>query len=99
PLQEHGIALGIVSNISLPEVSVQMDCGDVIVLYTDGVTEAFEQNGEQEFGMTRLTQVVEEHAGGTCQELTNHILNAVAEFTEGAPQFDDLTLVVVKREP
>jgi serine phosphatase RsbU (regulator of sigma subunit) len=97
PLKEHGIALGIMSNIEQPQAHVRLQCGDVVVLYTDGITDALDESGEEEFGMTRLVEVIREHAGKTAQELTNEILRAVQQFTQGAPQFDDLTLVVVKR--
>ena len=53
--------------------------------------------GEEEFGISRLTEAVQEHAAKTAQELINEILRAVEDFTNGAPQFDDMTLMVVKR--
>ncbi len=97
PLREHGIALGILPNAEQPQVSVQLECGDVLIMYTDGVTDALDKSGEDEFGASRLTEVIQDHAEKTAQELTNEILRAVQEFVNGAPQFDDLTLVVVKR--
>lgn len=96
PLSEHGIALGILPNIEQPQEQIQMQCGDVIVLYTDGITDALNE-AEEEFGAPRLVQVIQEHALETAQELTDQILRAVHAFTENAAQFDDLTLVVVKR--
>jgi serine phosphatase RsbU (regulator of sigma subunit) len=97
PLKDHGIAMGILSSVELPQSFLQLECGDVIVMYTDGVTDALDTSGEEEFGATRLTEVVQEHAEKTAQGLTDEILGAVQEFTRGAPQFDDLTLMVVKR--
>ncbi|HZQ09979.1 MAG TPA: GAF domain-containing SpoIIE family protein phosphatase, partial [Anaerolineae bacterium] len=96
-LSEHGIALGILPNIELPQFHTNLRCGDVIVLYTDGVTDSFNREGE-EFGTTRLAQLIQEHADKTAQELIQEILRAIEEFTDGAPQFDDVTLVVVKRD-
>ncbi len=97
PLREHGIALGILSNVELPQAHLQLECGDVLVMYTDGVTDALDASGEDEFGASRLTEVVLEHAEKSAQALTDEILGAVQDFTRGAPQFDDLTLMVVKR--
>ncbi len=97
PLREHGIALGILPNSEQPQAHLQMECGDVLVMYTDGVTDALDKGGEDEFGAARLIEVIQEHAHRTAQELTDEILRAVQEFATGAPQFDDLTLVVVKR--
>lgn len=97
PLKEHGIALGILPNVEEPQMHLQLECGDVVVMYTDGVTDALDKSGEEEFGASRLIEVIQEYAEKTAQELTDEILRAVQEFTEGAQQFDDLTLVVVKR--
>ncbi len=69
----------------------------MIVLYTDGVTDALNLE-EEEFGVARLIQVLQEHASQSAQKVTAAVLHAVHTFTQGAPQFDDLTLVVVKRE-
>lgn len=98
-LTEHGIALGILPNIEIPQAQTTLDCGDVLVLYTDGITDALGLDGEQEFGMERLTEVVKANGSMSAQELTNEILAAIQEFAQGAPQFDDLTLMVVKRSP
>jgi serine phosphatase RsbU (regulator of sigma subunit) len=69
--------------------------GDRIVLYTDGLTEA--QNNEGEFfGRKRLRQVVERARSAACAELHAAIQKAVADFTDGAEQMDDLTLLVAE---
>lgn len=96
PLKEHGIALGIMPNVDQPQAMLQLECGDVLVMYTDGVTDALDI-GEEEFGLSRLTEIVQEHSEKSAQGLTDEILGAVQEFTKGAAQFDDLTLMVVKR--
>ena len=67
---------------------------DVLVIYTDGVTEANDENGN-EFGEDRLTKVVREHPTATPDELLKAIEVAVQEFSAGE-QFDDLTLVVAR---
>lgn len=96
PVKEHGIALGIVPNVEEPQVRIGLACGDVLVMYTDGVTDALDKD-EEEFGASRLTEAVQDHAEKSAQEITDEILRAVQEFTAGTPQFDDLTLLVVKR--
>jgi sigma-B regulation protein RsbU (phosphoserine phosphatase) len=77
------------------EGEVAVGPGDVLLLYTDGVTEAF--NGREEpFGEERLDAVaggLGDAAPDQCIEL---ILAAVQGFSEGAPQSDDITLVVVR---
>lgn len=96
-LKEHGIALGILPNIELPQQQFRLECGDGIVLYTDGVTDALDRAGEEEFGTSRLTELVRRNGDQSAHALTQEILRAVEEFTQGAPQFDDLTVVVVKK--
>jgi sigma-B regulation protein RsbU (phosphoserine phosphatase) len=71
--------------------------GDVLVFYTDGVTEA--RNPKRGlFGEERLKATVQAHADASAQELQEAILAAVEEFTAGTPLSDDLTLFVVKRQ-
>jgi len=67
----------------------------VLVLYTDGVTEAINEKQEQ-FGQERLIEVVEKGANLPAQELIGKLKEDVTVFTQGQPQFDDFTLVAVK---
>ena len=69
--------------------------GDKLVIYTDGVTEAEDSSGVF-FGKQRLWELVEAHAGESCAQVHDAIQSAVAAFTEGAPQWDDITLVVLE---
>jgi serine phosphatase RsbU (regulator of sigma subunit) len=79
----------------LEEETVQLDRGDVFVLYTDGVTEAMD--GDQElFGESRLRRIVEEHGHLRSAELRERILREVESFVGEASQHDDLTLILVK---
>jgi serine phosphatase RsbU (regulator of sigma subunit) len=69
--------------------------GDRIVLYTDGVTEAQNHKGEF-FGRARLREAVRAGADADCATLHESILRAILDFTAGAEQADDSTLVVVE---
>jgi phosphoserine phosphatase RsbU/P len=70
--------------------------GDLIALYTDGVTEAANPSGE-EFGEERLAALVRSMRDQPADEIVNAIHTAVTEFTEGAPAADDITVVVARR--
>jgi serine phosphatase RsbU (regulator of sigma subunit)/signal transduction protein with GAF and PtsI domain len=96
-LEARGIILGIMKEVRLEEKTVQLEPGDTLVLYTDGVTEAINQDEEQ-FGEERLEQVMCERSGEPLDELRRGLLTAIAEFSAGQPPFDDLTLVLVRRE-
>jgi serine phosphatase RsbU (regulator of sigma subunit)/pSer/pThr/pTyr-binding forkhead associated (FHA) protein len=69
--------------------------GDKLVIYSDGVTEAQNSAGAF-FGRKRLRQIVSERSSATCRQMHDAIQGAVAVFTEGAPQSDDVTLLVLE---
>jgi serine phosphatase RsbU (regulator of sigma subunit) len=95
-ITSSGLPLGILVAASYTESAEKLEPGDLVVLYTDGLTEA-EDPDEEEFGLERITQVVaslkDPTADGACAE----ILTAVDEHTRGEPLHDDATLVVVER--
>ena len=94
-LKAKGVALGIMPDIDREEKEIPVGPGDLVVLYTDGVTEAINQNEEQ-FGQERLARIVEQNRHLPAAEIARQIERAVAEFSEGQPQFDDITVVVLK---
>ena len=94
-LEADGIALGVLDEIELEEKEVSIEAGDVIVLYTDGVTESINPNNE-EFGEERLLQLIKKYHRLSANALTGKIQEVVMEFIEDEPQFDDFTLMTVK---
>jgi sigma-B regulation protein RsbU (phosphoserine phosphatase) len=75
---------------------VQLAPGDMLVLYTDGVTEA--QDGQEAFfGKERLLEVVRTNLGRPVQDVQDALLAEVHQFVGDAPQFDDIALMVVVR--
>lgn len=96
-LTTKGIVLGLFEDITIAQASVTLDPGDVVVFYTDGLTEASNAHLE-EFGEARLQAVIRQHATESADQLQTAILAAVEVFVGDAPQFDDLTLLVVKRQ-
>src|SRR5258706_7889148 len=92
-LCEGGIVLGVFANQAFKSGTVQLQSGDRMVLYTDGVTEACNSDDE-EFGEERLLQVLQQNPARTAIEIQKNILQAVAEFSRGTWQ-DDATLLVV----
>jgi serine phosphatase RsbU (regulator of sigma subunit) len=96
-LKEHGIALGVIPNISLDDHEINLERGDTLILYTDGVTEAMNPH-EEEFGADRLASIVAESGHLSAPSLVDEIMREVAEFTGGGPNSDDLTMIVIKRK-
>jgi sigma-B regulation protein RsbU (phosphoserine phosphatase) len=94
-LEADGIALGVLEDIELEEKEVVLEEGDVVVLYTDGVTEAVNVQDE-EFGEERLVQFISEHHTLSASDLIHSIQDVVMTFAGEAPQYDDLTLMILK---
>ncbi|MGB7061973.1 MAG: GAF domain-containing SpoIIE family protein phosphatase [Candidatus Zixiibacteriota bacterium] len=94
-LTEGGMALGMFENSKYEERPLGISPGEIIVFYTDGVTEA-KNDKEEEFGTRRLKQVIgDSHQLGASQ-IQENIYDAVKEFTGLSHQEDDLTMIVVK---
>jgi serine phosphatase RsbU (regulator of sigma subunit) len=96
-LTKTGVLLGMFDDESWEKKVVQFDPGDVLVLYTDGVTEA--QNAEGDFfGREQLLKAVNKSAGGSAKAVREGILGKIAKFVGDAPQLDDIALVIVARK-
>ena len=91
-----GIALGVMEDIEYAENSVTLRPGDTLVLYSDGVTEAMNESGE-EYGMDRLREVVVGTSSQGADEVNRAIFDSVREFTGEAPQSDDITCLTLRR--
>jgi phosphoserine phosphatase len=78
--------------------AMELAPGDVLVLLSDGVYEYHDAAGEM-FGEERVKRVIGEHRGGTMEQARIALLEAVAGFANGAPQEDDITVLLVKRRP
>ena len=95
-LSGGGVILGILPMITYKEFTVRMEPGDVLVLYTDGVSEA-SNSKDEDFGETRLGEIVGKLRDRPATEIIDAIEAAVTEFTNGAPAADDITVVVARR--
>ena len=94
-LSARGIALGVVPNIHLEEAEVRLNPGDLLVAYTDGVTEAL-RSDQTEFGVIGLQSTLSGLRHLPAEEITRGLLTAIDNFVVGEPQFDDITMVVLK---
>jgi sigma-B regulation protein RsbU (phosphoserine phosphatase) len=95
-LSKGGMALGLHPDNRLALGELGLEVGDLLVLYTDGVTEAPNRRME-EFGLRRLTELVAQCGGLDSAACVQRILEAVREFTGETAAFDDITLVVIRR--
>ena len=95
-LDSTGVPVGILPNAVWTERTVAMEPGDLVCLYTDGVTEAVNER-EEEFGMERLTRILGGASAMSAEQVCMEALAQVAEFARGMPQYDDQTMLVVRR--
>jgi phosphoserine phosphatase RsbU/P len=96
-LSAHGPPLGLFPAKVYSSGSLTMQKGDLLVLYTDGITEATNPDDE-EFGVDRLVEVVTASRTKLLKEIEVDLLAALAEFVKGVPYSDDRTLVLVRRD-
>jgi PAS domain S-box-containing protein len=95
-LARTGIPLGIFDDMTWEQRTVQLAPGDMLVLHTDGVTDATDRK-ETFFGSERLLEVARANLGQSAQDVQEALIAAVHEFVGDAPQFDDITLMVIVR--
>jgi len=94
-LTAGGPVLGLLPNASFEQESVKLSVGDVLLLFSDGVSEAMNALDE-EFGDPRLQDLLIRNADESAQELVERVLTAIHDFTDQTPWHDDLTLMVLR---
>ena len=90
-----GIALGAIPEFEFGQASVQLRPGDLVVFFTDGVTEAINVEDE-EFGLEAVQALFADGEPRSAREAAEMILQAVRDFAGEAPQFDDLTCMTLR---
>ena len=96
--QTGGVALGVMPGLDYREEHTTLNPGDTMILYTDGVSEAMNAEGE-EFGVERLQQLFAEQPPSSARAAIETILGGVSDFAGGTPQSDDVTCLVLRRLP
>jgi sigma-B regulation protein RsbU (phosphoserine phosphatase) len=96
PLRPTGAAIGLVESAEFQTASAQMETGDQVVLYTDGVVEATNA-GREEFGEERLRKYLADHAKDAPSLVIRGLRTAIRDFAGDQPQADDTTIVVCRR--
>ncbi len=94
-LERTGPALGILSDFSMQERTIEMKPGDCLLLYTDGLSEAFSPSGDL-FGVERLCRHFQTHPCESPRDLLKSLEEAVDEFMESLPAADDMTLLALQ---
>jgi serine phosphatase RsbU (regulator of sigma subunit) len=95
-LSSNAYVLGLFDSASYQSGTFHLHKGDILVVYSDGLTDAQNQR-EEMFGEERLLEIIHREAPSGSQTLERQFLAAIEEFTQGMPQTDDITFVVVER--
>jgi sigma-B regulation protein RsbU (phosphoserine phosphatase) len=93
-----GLVLGAMPGVRYPTHTVRLQQADRLVLYTDGVTEAF-NSADEAYGTKRLVAEIEAHGDGAAAGLVERICHSVSDFAGAAAQSDDITLAVLAWYP
>ena len=97
PLTRTGIPIGIEEDMTWSHASVQLNPGDVLIMYTDGIPDAQNRSGHFLKEKT-LVEVAKKNLGQSAEDIQASILNTVYQFVGDEPQFDDITLIVLIRD-
>ncbi len=92
----RGIALGVAESVTLEEHTLQLCPGDVLLLYTDGLIDALNPQGDR-FGLERLMQALSRHHALSAEGIAQALRSEVDAFVADEPLFDDETFIVIKR--
>ncbi len=96
-LETEGLVLGAIENFNFGEGNTGLEPGEILLLYSDGVTEAFNPEGEQ-FGLERLKKVIEKCREYCSEDILSEVVSAIRDFADGREQSDDITLIIIRRK-
>lgn len=96
-LTRTGIAMGIEANSTWTMETITINAGDILVLYTDGIPDAQDQDGDF-FNDEAIIDITRKNSGRSAHEIQSSIIEAVQEFSGSTPQSDDITLMVLVRD-
>jgi sigma-B regulation protein RsbU (phosphoserine phosphatase) len=94
-LEEGGMVVGLFRDFPYRQTSLQLEPSDILVAFTDGISEAM-NSADEEFDEERLIESIKTCNSRCAADMITSILERVDAFTAGAPQHDDMTLVVVR---
>src|SRR5579863_48459 len=94
-IQATGLPIGLFSNATYDELTIQGKRGDVFLFISDGILDATSAKGQM-FGRHRLEEIVKATCGGSAEDIVDAIFTAVSDHAEGVEAFDDQTIVAIK---
>jgi phosphoserine phosphatase RsbU/P len=95
PIRGHGEPLGIIPAPAIDEQTIELCPGDTLVVFSDGITDAFDEKGVT-FGVERLRETLGAYGNGPPQELCDRLIDSVMEYQYPIDQHDDVTVVAIR---
>ena len=95
---KHSFVIGGMDGVKFKNYELTLEPGDRLFVYTDGVAEATDTVNEQ-FGTERTLTALNQHKQESCRDLISGVRDAIEEFVNGAPQFDDITMLTITFRP
>ena len=93
-IRAEGVPLGLLEHTEYQPVTVNLETGDLLAFFSDGITEANNPQ-QEEFSSRRLENILRQNAQRPPQEIVNRVFEELRDFEAGLPQRDDQTLVVL----
>jgi len=90
-----GVPMGMFCTAEFPVCHLQLETGDSLFLYTDGLSEIFDTRGD-EYGLARVESLIAKHSAKSPEQMLSACLSEIRDFTAGAKRTDDLTLLVMR---
>jgi sigma-B regulation protein RsbU (phosphoserine phosphatase) len=94
-LEEGGAVVGLLPNFPYTQATVQLEVGDLLLAFTDGISEAM-NSADEEWGEERLIEASKSCEAMSAAEILARLVRGADEFAAGAPQHDDMTLIVIR---
>jgi serine phosphatase RsbU (regulator of sigma subunit) len=94
-LEVGGVVVGLLRDFTYSQAAIQLQPGDLLVAFTDGISEAM-NTADEEWGEDSLMQAAQACANLTASEMVSHLTRAADDFAAGAKQHDDMTLIIIK---
>ena len=96
-LKVGGVPLGVVDHFPYEEEKVQFNAGDVLIIYSDGIQDAVNSKGAR-FGEDQIETIAKDCLNFSAEKIAEEIFAAVNNHVADTPQFDDMTLLIIKRK-
>jgi len=95
-LEASGLLLGVMEDVVYGQSTIELNSGDLLILYTDGVTESMNEKRE-ELGIETVLSVVKEYRNESASMIQDKLVRAIRKHAMGVPQSDDITIMIIKK--